>query len=231
VALRVRNEIVAPANDDAAKDLQTSLSRVLRLGDQFRTIAAASVVYSRDGQWGYVSAVVLSTSNWSVVYRQQLKMQVERQSEPSLLGFGEAPLILEALVRLPGEPDLILVDGTGIAHPRKFGLACHVGLALEHPTVGVAKYWPPGCAQTKATVPHRRGSKTALLHEVSGDRIGYEVYTQDNTDPVYVSPGNRVSLDEAVSLALRCAPWHRLPEPIRIADHAVNEYRRGQEGT
>lgn len=230
MALRIRNEIVDPVDDDAARELQTRMHRDLRLGNHFRTVAAADVAYSLDDEWGYVAAVVLSTTNWSVVHQQRLKMKVERRYEPGLLGFREAPLLLEVLVRLPGEPDLILVDGTGIAHPRKFGLACHIGHALDHPTVGVAKLWPPGCDDSKVVVPRRRGSKRALLHDPSGDRVGYEVFTQDNTNPVYVSPGNRISLDEAVSFVLRCAPWYRIPEPLRAADHAANEYRRLEGG-
>jgi deoxyribonuclease V len=231
MGLHVKNEIVDPEEDGVARGIQTTLSREIRLGDQFRTVAAAAIAYSRDEKWGYVAAVVLSATNWSVVFRQLLKMPVTRPYEPDLLGFREGPLLLEALVRLPREPDLILIDGSGIAHPRKFGLACHVGLALEHPTVGITKYWPLGCKQAKCTVARRRGSKTALLHETSGDRLGYEVYMQDNTDPVYVSPGHRVSLDDAVSVALRCTPWHRLSEPIRAAENAANEHRLEQEKT
>lgn len=229
MALHIRNEIVDPDDEETARQLQERLSRELRLGSGFRTVAAADVAYSRDDEWGYVAAVVLSTTNWSVVHRQRLKMKVTRPYQSGMLGFREAPLLLEALLRLPREPDLVLVDGSGTAHPRRFGLACHVGYALDHPTVGVAKNWPAGCDGRKASVPRKRGTKSALLHDPTGAKVGYELFTQDETNPVYVSPGNRVDVEGAANFVLRCAPWFRLPEPLRAADQAANEYRREEE--
>jgi deoxyribonuclease V len=142
-----------------------------------------------------------------------------------MLGFREGPLCIEVLKKLVVDPDLILVDGTGIAHPRRFGLACHVGYTLDFPTVGIAQTWPSGCRQTPATLPKKRGSKAALLHDPSGDRVGFEVYTQDNTEPVYVSPGHRVSVEDAVSLVLRCSPWFKSAEPLRRARQLANTFR------
>lgn len=229
MTLRVKREIVDPGDDEKARQLDVALSRDLRFGEAFRNVAAADIVYSRDEKWAYVAAVMVSTTTWTVVSRQQLKMQAAPRYEPTLLGWREAPLLLEALVRLPLEPDLILVNGTGTAHPRKFGVACHVGLALDHPTVGVASLWPSGCVRTRTTIQPRRGSKTALLHETSGERLGFEVYTQDNLEPIFVSPGNRVSVEEAVTYVFRCAPWHRIPEPLRAAQTAVHDFRHQQE--
>lgn len=224
--LSVRNSVPTPQTDEEARDLQVHLAREVRLGERFRNVAGVDVAYSRDDQWGYAVAVVVSTTNWSVVHSQRMKLPVSRRYEAGMLGWREAPLLLEVLCKLAVEPDLILVDGCGIAHPRRFGLACHVGYALDFPTVGVAKTWPSGCRDTPATIPKKRGSKKGLLHEPSGDKVGYEVHMQDNANPVYVSPGHRVSVDDAASLALRCTPWFKNPEPLRHADRLANEFRQ-----
>ena len=223
--LRVRNKIGLPATTEERQELQTRLSREVRLGGQFRHVAGVDVAYSSDDKWAFVAAVVLSTNNWSVVHSKCARLEVPYPYEAGMFGFREAPLLLDVLESLAVEVDLVMVDGNGLAHPRKFGLACHVGYALDFPTVGVAKTWPPGCQKTPATMAKKRGSKSALLHDPSGDRVGYEVYTQDNTNPIYVSPGHRVSVDEAASFALRCAPNFKNPEPLRQADQLANQFR------
>lgn len=228
--LRVRNEIADPGSAEEAHAVQQKLARKLRFGGQFRNVAGVDIAYAKDDSTAYVAAVVLSTTNWRPVAQQLLKLPVSRPYEAGMLGWREAPLMLEALTQLPIEPDVIVVDGNGIAHPRKFGSACHVGYALEHPTIGVAKTWPPGCKDIQATVEKRRGNKTALLHDPSGDRVGYQVYTQTNVNPIFVSPGNRVSVEDAVSLILRCTPWYRLPEPLRAANEAAAKFRHEEEG-
>lgn len=227
--LKVRNEIDDPTTEDQAQEIQMRLARELRFGDRFQTVCGTDIAYSKDDKRAYVVAIVLSTNNWRPVAEQRLMLPVKRPYEPGMLGWREAPLMLEVLTRLPLEPDLIVVDGNGTAHPRKFGSACHIGYSLEHPTVGVGKTWPPGCQDIPATHLKRRGNKTALLHHLSGDKIGYQVYTQDNVKPIFVSPGNRVSVDDAANLILRCSPNYRLPEPIRAANEAANHFRHESE--
>lgn len=223
--LSVRYEVDAPQTEEEAHEIQRQLAKKVRLGDQFRTVVGVDVAYSRDDKWGYAAATVLSTNNWSTTHSQRLKLPVTRRYESGMFGFREAPLLVQVLCKLAVEPDLIIVDGNGLAHPRRFGLACHVGYVLDFPTIGVAKTWPSGCRQTPATLPKKRGSKAALLHDPSGDRVGFEVHTQENTKPIYVSPGHRVSVEQAASLALRCAPWFRNPEPLRQADQLANKFR------
>lgn len=130
-----------------------------------------------------------------------------------LLSFREAPAMLAALHRLPGPPDLLLVDGQGIAHPRRFGLACHLGVLTGLPSIGVAKshltgaFDPPG---------PERGQWSPLT--VGGAVVGAALVTRSRTRPVFVSVGHRVGLETAIDLVLRCAPRFRIPEPIRQAD-------------
>jgi len=223
--LHIRNDIPDPGSDEEAYEIQTRLAREVRLGERFRTVAGVALAYSKDGERVYVAATVLSTTNWRPVSQQLVQPPVTRPYEAGMLEWSEGPAMVAALTRLPAAPDLIVVDGGGIAHPRRFGTACHVGYALDHLTVGVTELWPAGCRDIAATVEKRRGNKTALLHEVSGDKLGYQVHTQNTLDPIFVSPGHRVDVDDAASLILRCTPWHQLPEPIRQAREAASKFR------
>jgi len=137
---------------------------------------------------------------------------------PGLLAFREVPAILDAFERLVKPPDLLLVDGHGIAHPRRFGIASHLGVVLDLPAIG--------CGKSRLVGEHRepgprRGASTRLLHR--GEVIGRVLRTRDGVRPVYVSIGHRVSLATATRLVLSAAPRYRLPEPIRAADRAAGE--------
>jgi deoxyribonuclease V len=125
---------------------------------------------------------------------------------------------------------VLFVLGHGAAHPRKFGVASHVGVALDHPTVGIDEYWPLGCAGSASRFPPvgglvRRGSRTTLRLAHNGDVVGHEVYTRPEEPPIYASPGHRVGVEDASELALRASPWHRLPEPLHAAVMAARRSR------
>jgi len=132
---------------------------------------------------------------------------------PGLLTFREAPAVLALLESLKAIPDLLMVDGQGMAHPRRIGIASHVGLLTGIPTIGAAKsrlcgeHDAPGSA---------RGSRTPLLHR--GEVVGAVLRTRSDVSPLYVSIGHRISLEAAIEWVLACAPRYRLPEPTRLAD-------------
>ncbi len=132
---------------------------------------------------------------------------------PGYLSFRETPALLAALAALQRTPDLVLCDGHGLAHPRRFGLACHLGVLLDLPSIGVAKSRLVG---THAPVPEARGQWRPLRD--GSETIGAVLRTRTGVRPVYVSVGHRVSLETAIDLVLRCAPRYRVPEPIRRAD-------------
>ncbi len=140
---------------------------------------------------------------------------------PGYLSFRELPPLLEAFAKLGRRPDLVLCDGHGRAHPRRFGFACHLGVALDLPSVGVAKSRLVGSHREPGP---RRGATRVLRHE--GDTIGSVLRTREGVAPVYVSIGHRVSLATARRLVLRFAPRWRLPEPLRAAHQEVNRLRR-----
>ena len=132
---------------------------------------------------------------------------------PGFLSFREAPALLAALECLSLHPDLLLVDGQGLAHPRRFGLACHVGVLAELPTIGVAKSRLLGSYEEPDPA---RGSSTSLTFR--GQVLGAVVRSRSNTRPLFVSSGHRIGLASAVHWVLRCVDRYRLPEPIRAAD-------------
>ena len=143
---------------------------------------------------------------------------------PGLLSFRELPLVLTAWDRLRQKPDLVLVDGHGIAHPRGLGIASHLGLAIDRPTIGCAKSILVGRHEPLAPA---RGSMAPLVHH--GETVGYAVRTKDKVNPVFVSCGHRVSQETAVRWVLECARGYRLPEPTRQAHLASNQLRREGE--
>jgi deoxyribonuclease V len=132
---------------------------------------------------------------------------------PGLLTFREAPAAVAAINALPGRPDLLLCDGQGIAHPRRCGVASHLGLALSLPSIGVAKSRLIGTCEDP---PRDRGASTALVD--GNDLIGACLRTKTAVRPLFISIGHRVSLDTALRIVLQCSTRWRLPEPVRRAD-------------
>lgn len=131
---------------------------------------------------------------------------------PGLLSFREIPVLLDALDRLGQKPDLLLCDGQGLAHPRRFGLACHLGVLTDIPSIGVAKSLLVG---EHAPLPRARGTWRPLIHK--DEVVGAALRTCTGVAPVYVSIGHRVSLETAIDCVLACAPHYRLPETTRAA--------------
>ena len=136
---------------------------------------------------------------------------------PGLLGFREAPCVIRTFGKLREHCDMIMIDGHGLAHPRGFGLACHVGVLLDIPAIGVAKKYLYG---TFVEPGLKKGEK-ALIREKNSEIIGVALRTRDKVKPVFVSVGNRTDLDTAVVIALDCSRGFRIPEPTRLADKYV----------
>ena len=140
---------------------------------------------------------------------------------PDFLSFREGPAIIEALHGLKGTPDVILVDGQGIAHPKKLGIASHIGALLDMPTIGCAKSRLVGeYKEPKAA----RGSRSALKY--NGEIVGSVLRTRDDIKPLFVSPGHRVNLDDSIQLVLDCARKFRIPEPLRRADFLSKKLKK-----
>jgi len=143
---------------------------------------------------------------------------------PGLLSFREIPVLLEALRKLSDKPDLLFCDAQGYAHPRRMGLASHLGVVLDRPSIGCAKSILIG---THAALPDKAGSWVPLLDEkAGGERIGAALRTRTGVKPIYVSQGHRVSLETAIRLTLAVTHGYRIPQPTRDADHFAGEIKR-----
>jgi len=174
-----------------------------------------------------VAVVLLSFPGLQLLAKVVHEEPVRFPYVPGLLAFREGPAILGALARLEGEADVLILDGQGLAHPRRFGIACHVGVVTDRPAIGCAKSILVG---KHGLLPPSAGSWLPLTDR--GETIGAAVRTQSDMAPVYVSTGHRVSLETAVQLVLACVRSHRLPEPTRLAHQVASEssHRKTQKG-
>lgn len=212
-----------------ARSLQEALRGQVRLERSpglggIRRVAGVDNSYVRDGETttAFASVVVLSFPELEVVEVRHAALPISFPYVPGLLSFREAPAILAACRAVESEPDVVLFDGHGLAHPCRLGLAAHLGLFLDRPAIGVAKSRLVG----EHEEPVREfGARQPLFDR--GDMVGMVVRTRPSSKPVFVSPGHRMSLEAAVEIVLACCrPNRRLPEPIRLAHHAVTEYSR-----
>ncbi len=180
--------------------------------DAVRYVAGLDVAFPQGG--GRAAVAVMTFPDLALVdYAVAEHAQPPFPYVPGLLSFREVPLLLQALSRLRVRPDVLLVDGHGRAHPRRLGIASHVGVILDWPSVGVAKSVLVGRVQGR--LGRRRGATVPLVHR--GEVVGMGVRTREGVKPVWVSVGHRVDLASAVALVLRCTGGYKLPEPIRWA--------------
>jgi deoxyribonuclease V len=212
---------VTPAE---ARAIQLALRSQVELRDRLpplRLVAGADVALDLRYRQAIAGVVVYRFPELVEVERVWTRRRLSFPYVPGLLSFRESPALLAAFERLRHTPDLIFLDAQGYAHPRRFGLACHVGLLLDRPTVGCAKSRLIG---THAEPGPRRGDWAPLRD--AGEVIGAVVRTRDTVKPIYVSQGHRVSLVRAVELTLGVADAFRIPRPTRDADHFVNALKR-----
>lgn len=188
-----------------------------RLGEVGR-VAGVDVGFEEGGAVTRAAVAVLDFPSLQLVESALARVPTAFPYVPGLLSFREAPAVLEALSRLAVQPDLLLCDGQGYAHPRRFGLACHLGVLTGLPSIGVAKSRLIGA---HGTLPERKGAWVPLL---DGDEtIGAVLRTRRAVAPIYVSVGHRVSLPTAIRWVLACTPRYRLPETTRQAHRLASE--------
>ncbi len=214
-----------PTTPDAGMALQNELRSQVRLPDELRSpiqlVAGVDVGFEEKGQVTRAAVVVLAFPSLQLVDYALEKRPTTFPYVPGLLSFREIPTILAALTTLNLAPDLILCDGAGIAHPRRFGIACHLGLIVDCPTIGVAKSRLIGIHDD---VPTEKGAWVPLRDR--DEIIGAVLRSRRNTKPLYISAGHRISLPTALDIVLQCTPQYRLPETTRLADRLASN--RGQ---
>lgn len=204
--------------------LQRELAaQVIREGepDPVRTVAGVDVSMNRFDVDGYAAVVVLSLPDLEVVETSTAKARLQMPYVPGLLSFRELPIVLEAWDRLRTTPDLVVVDGQGIAHPRRLGIAAHLGVVIDRPTIGCGKSVLVGSHKPLADA---RGARADLVHR--GETVGVALRTRERANPLYISVGHRIGLECAVQWILRLGRGRRLPVPTQSAHDAANAVRR-----
>lgn len=201
---------VSPAEGVAIqRGLRAELRTDNRVG-QVRTVAGVDV--GLRGGKSHAAIVVLGYPDLGPLEQATAQCPIEFPYVPGLLTFREGPAILDALDKLTIEPDILIFDGQGMAHPRRMGLATHIGILLNHPTIGCAK--SRLCGEHEEPGPNK-GDWSLLVHE--GETVGAVLRTRTNVSPVYVSIGHRIDLENAIRYVLNCCRVYRLPETTRWA--------------
>lgn len=199
-----------------ARAIQEDLRRRVVAQDDFgeiRQVAGTDVAFEEQGQVTRGAIAVLDYPGLELVEHAIARRPTSFPYIPGLLSFREIPVLLDAMRALHRRPDLVICDGQGTAHPRRFGLACHLGVLTDLPAIGVAKSRLVGRHES---VPDRKGAWVPLTD--GEEVIGAVLRTRRGVRPVYVSPGHRVGLESAIRLTLDCITRFRLPETTRWAD-------------
>jgi deoxyribonuclease V len=189
----------------------------------FDLVAGADISYNKYDPLFFASVIVYRVSDGTLVETQDVSRLSTFPYVPGLLSFREAPALLDAFAKLKTRPDVIMIDGQGIAHPRRLGIASHIGLWLDFPTVGCAKSLLAG--KCKPPDP-AAGSLSPLM--IGDEQVGYVVRTKNKVNPVFISAGHKIDLASAVKVVSATVRGYRIPEPTRQAHLRVNALRRGE---
>ncbi|HKP85984.1 MAG TPA: deoxyribonuclease V [Blastocatellia bacterium] len=229
-----------------AVELQKELRKQVRiepLKGEVRRVAGCDISFNKFSEVVYAGIVIINLPDLEIVETATVITETRFPYIPGLLSFRETPALLEAWEKLQTAPDVVMLDGQGLAHPRRFGIACHFGLLTGLPTLGSAK----SVLRGKFDEPDEKAGSYSLMTD-KGEVVGAAVRTKDRVAPVYVSVGNRIDLPGAINLTLRCVKGYaandggeklfdtspaskskyRIPEPTRQAHLLVNELRRSE---
>jgi len=223
--MKIRNLHLWDVSYKEAFAIQERLKTDLTLCDrdiprQIQRIAGADISYTKGDNRFFATVVLLSFPSLEIIEEASCIHKVHFPYIPGLLTFREGPALLKAFAKLKHEPDIILFDGHGTAHPRGIGLASHMGLWLDKPTIGCAKKKLVG---TFDNVGNERGDYSLLTYK--NRTVGAALRTKKNVKPIFVSQGHKIGLKRAVDVTLCCCSRYRLPEPTRRAHCAVNKIR------
>jgi deoxyribonuclease V len=197
--------------------------RLVPLTEEPRLIGGADVSMNRFASEGFAGFVTLSFPELRLLDHSVVKADIAFPYIPGLLSFREIPMLLGAWEKLRQKPDVIVVDGVGIAHPRRMGIATHLGLVLGVPTIGCAKSVLTGVYEEPAI----EAGSISYMHDRydASEIIGAAIRTKRNVKPIFVSPGHLITLEESIEIVKHCVTTYRLPETTRFAHNTVNEYR------
>ncbi len=210
------------------RELASQVIRTDQLNSDIRYVAGVDMAINEENELARAAVVLLSYPDMEILERHVYEEPVRMPYIPGLLSFREVPCILGAFARLRQQPDLVMVDGQGIAHPRYLGIASHLGLWLDLPTIGCAKSILRGHYDEKA-LSEEAGSWVPLMFK--NERVGAAVRTRSHVKPMIISLGHRISLESSIHYVLACSKGYRLPEPTRQADKLSkdNAYREPEQ--
>ena len=210
----------------ALRTLQSELAAQLLLRDKFakplRTVAGFDVGFEEGGAITRAAAVLLDADTLEVIASEVARLPTRMPYIPGLLSFRELPALLAALQQLPEAPDLAFIDGQGIAHPRRLGIAAHFGVVTGLPSIGVAKKILIG--ESRTNLHDMRGAFTPLRH--GAEQIGWILRSKPGCLPLIISPGHRVAMASTPELVMRYVTTYRLPETTRLADRLASRRDR-----
>jgi len=196
--------------------LETTFSEV-------RTIAGADIAVGRDENRGYAGVIVYEFPSFREIERAHAVVEIKFPYVPGLLVFREGPALLAAFEKIKTEPDIIIFDGQGLAHPRRMGIATHMGIILDKPTIGCAKsrltgtFYEPG---------PNVGDYSPLMD--GEETIGAVLRTRENVNPIFVSQGHKIDLPKSIEIIMQCLDGYRIPKPTREADKFVGQVKAGK---
>lgn len=214
-------------------DWQVHPSQAILIQDQLRTqlrfeplrrpvklIAGADISFNRFSDTVFAAFIVLDAQTMKPVAQASAVAEVHFPYIPGLLSFREIPALLAAWSKLRVRPDVVIFDGQGTAHPRRVGIAAHMGLLIDLPSIG--------CGKTKligefSPLSQEAGAISPLIHR--GEKIGAAFRTKAKTNPVFISPGHRITLEDSLKIVRNCVRGYRIPEPTRLAHILVNQLR------
>lgn len=211
---------------EEAIEIQNKLRQKVRiepLQQNIKYIAGADISFNRGENTVYATIVVLRLSNLQEVERSMLVGTIDFPYIPGLLSFREVPLLWEAWQQLKQKPDVLVLDGHGIIHNRRFGIASHFGLLIDKPTIGCAKKMFVG---THKDLSEEAGSMVGIYEE--NELLGAAFRSRTKVKPIYISVGHRMTLPDALRIMQQCTTKYRLPEPTRQAHLIANQMRRGE---
>lgn len=225
MTMKVKNLHSWNVSVSQAKEIQKYLKENnLILKNEFKeikTIAGADVSFSKYSDTVFAAVILMSYENLEIIEKVHSVDSAGFPYVPGYLSFREVPVLLKAFEKLKDPPDIIICDGHGIAHPRGFGLASHLGVILDIPSIGVAKKKLVG---EHEYLGNESGSKVDLIYNNS--KVGIVLRSRTNVKPVYISPGHKVGFEDSLEIVKKTIRKYRLAEPIRAAHKYVNEIRK-----
>ncbi len=211
---------------ERAKELQQELRKKISLQPMPETpkyVAGADISFNRGSDLLHAAIIILELDTLTPVARSLASDSTSFPYIPGLLAFREIPVLLKAWNKLKQNPDILLLDGHGIAHPRRMGIATHFGIEVNHPTIGCAKNILTG---THGELGIEKGDEADLVDKE--EKIGMALRSRTNVNPVYISPGHKCSFDDAYKIVMQSLTKYKLPKTTRLAHQWANKLRKGE---